>query len=590
MHLRLSRLVNIGLVLVLSATGVSANPATVVDRAKDVIYKGFERNGVEVFLGIPYGQDTSGVNRFRPPRPFINRPGTVVNATIAGPACPQSLGLWFPPLTLNNITEISEDCLNLNIVRPVSNDRARTSHKLLPVMVWIHGGSFWAGSNMEPTHNPDGLVLEAIKDNADHAVIHVAMNYRLGFFGFAQSGSLQEEGSLNAGLRDQRLAIEWVRDNILSFGGNPSNITIFGQSSGGLAVGMHLLAYGGTKPLPFQQGICQSQALEPGLTGNFTINAMHALVDYIGCNTTSFNSPETIACLRQFDTKSVLKASLDTYVGDIAHNIGDIWMPTVDGDFVPETPSKLVKEGRFGKTTSGQPAKYMIGWTDGDVNFFTDVSIETSNDTHNFLQAYLPNAPSHAIDQLTSLYPVSEFAPPQGTNLTAEFYRTARVFRDIIMTCQPIFLAENIKKYGGDVYLYDFNQTLIEPSIEAEYNVSHIGVIHTSEFPYIYANLTFYSEAKPTQADEDLKCRASNSWSSFAASGHPSGSENAYTLKGWKDAFYDIDNINIFVIGGSKNGLAAIDGPNSTPEMSGQRLRERCALINSEKWIEYLQY
>ena len=106
---------------------------------------------------------------------------------------------------------------------------------------------------MEPTFKPDGLVQQSVEGGSP--VIHVAMNYRLGFFGFAQSGSLKEEGSENAGLRDQRLAIEWVRDNIEIFGGDPENITIFGQSSGGLAIGMHILAYGGTKPLPFQKKI-----------------------------------------------------------------------------------------------------------------------------------------------------------------------------------------------------------------------------------------------------------------------------------------------------------------------------------------------
>jgi carboxylesterase type B len=171
---------------------------------------------------------------------------------------------------------------------------------------------------MEPTHQPDGLVLQSVEN--EYPVIHVAINYRLGFFGFAQSNSLKEERSENAGLRDQRLAIEWVRDNIVYFGGNPDNITIFGQSSGGLAVGLQLLAFGGTKPLPYQRGICESQALEPGITGNFTIEAFKALVDFVGCNTTSLHAPETIACLRKLDMQTLFDASFATYVGDIAHS------------------------------------------------------------------------------------------------------------------------------------------------------------------------------------------------------------------------------------------------------------------------------
>src|ERR1700761_6922218 len=93
-------------------------------------------------------------------------------------------------------------------------------------------------------------------------------------FGFAQTDALLKDGSTNAGIRDQRLAIEWVHQNIAAFGGDPNKITIHGQSSGGLAIGMQILAYGGAKPQPFQQGICQSQALEPGITGNSTRTSM----------------------------------------------------------------------------------------------------------------------------------------------------------------------------------------------------------------------------------------------------------------------------------------------------------------------------
>lgn len=123
-------------------------------------------------------------------------------------------------------------------------------------MVFIHGGSFWGGSNEEITIAPDGMILESEKNGLP--VIHVAMNYRLGcknfhqmdsgridvitdvvaVFGFAQSNALRGEGSENAGLRDQRLAIEWVRDNIEQFGGDPEKITIFGQSSGGTYDGL----------------------------------------------------------------------------------------------------------------------------------------------------------------------------------------------------------------------------------------------------------------------------------------------------------------------------------------------------------------
>lgn len=147
---------------------------SVVDQLHNVTYNGLERNGVEVFLNIPFGQDTSGENRFKPPRPFILVAGSTITAQAQGHACPQQTGKVLGPLALANVTDISEDCLNLNIGRP----KGCSAKTKLPVMVWIYGGSFWVGTNGEPTTRPDGLVLESIKNGLP--VIHVSINYRLG--------------------------------------------------------------------------------------------------------------------------------------------------------------------------------------------------------------------------------------------------------------------------------------------------------------------------------------------------------------------------------------------------------------------------
>ncbi|KAF1968472.1 alpha/beta-hydrolase [Bimuria novae-zelandiae CBS 107.79] len=565
----------------------------------DITYEGFTRNGVEVFLGIPYAQDTGGQNRFKPPQPFSFPPNSVVDATKPGPACPQPLGQWNAPLTLLNVTKegISEDCLNLNIVRPGEDTMYPPNG--LPVMVWIHGGSFWVGSNMEPTHEPDGLVRNSVDEGTP--IIHVAINYRLGLFGFAQSGALRQERSENAGLRDQRAAIEWVRDNIYHFGGNRDRITIHGQSSGGLAVGMQLLAYGGEKELPFQQGICQSQALEPGITANFTSDAMRLVIEKVNCNpgNSSTDSTEVIACLRSKDMQTLYDASAATYVGDIAHNIGDVWLPSVDGDFLPDVPSKLIAEGRFGKAT------YMFGWTQDDVNFFTNISISSENDTLNFLTTYLPKVDPYAsiypeadwnIKEYLQLYSVKAFLPPPGTNLTGDFYRTARVFRDILMVCEPILLAEAIHRKGQRVYMYNFNQTLLDPIIESVYGIKGMGVVHTSEFAYIFGNLSHYNVSgypfNPTEADYTLAQRASRSWASFAHSGDPSHGNSVVTEHGglqyWWPAFWRLEEFNqykmkprrpghmyVYTIGGPSEGLWPLDGPESIEPVSSQGLAEK---------------
>lgn len=217
-----------GLALLQGSILTAATP-TVLDKTVNVTYKGVYGNGVEHFLNIPYGQDTSGENRFKPPRAYVPTAGSTVNAQHCGPACPQELGDGLgPPITLSTISEVSEDCLNLNVVRPGGTEAGDK----LPVLIFIHGGSFWSGQNCEITTQPDGMILESISNGLP--IIHVRMNYRLGFFGFTRSAALRSEGSENAGLRDHRLAIEWVRDHIEQFGGDPEKITISGQSSGGM--------------------------------------------------------------------------------------------------------------------------------------------------------------------------------------------------------------------------------------------------------------------------------------------------------------------------------------------------------------------
>jgi carboxylesterase type B len=122
---------------------------------------------------------------------------------------------------------------------------------------------------------------------------------QLQVFGFAQTDALKQQVSENAGVRDQRLAIEWVKENIEAFGGDPDRITIHGQSSGGLAIGIQMVAYGNSKPYPMTQAIGQSQILEPDITGNVTRHATARVWRKTSCTKYSFDSVENAACLRQ---------------------------------------------------------------------------------------------------------------------------------------------------------------------------------------------------------------------------------------------------------------------------------------------------
>lgn len=155
--------------LLLGTVILAAAQPTVVDQHR-VTYEGTTRNNVELFLGIRYGENTGGSNRFKPPKAHTPKAGSIVNATVYGDACPQR-DLGSPaesPLVL------SEDCLNLNIARPLSTKK----DDKLPVMVYIYGGSFYVGSSQALLTSPDGLILQSVENGLP--VIHVGMNYRLG--------------------------------------------------------------------------------------------------------------------------------------------------------------------------------------------------------------------------------------------------------------------------------------------------------------------------------------------------------------------------------------------------------------------------
>ena len=218
-----------------------AEGARVHNAKHQVTYRGTTHDSVEHFQNVRYGHETSGNRRFSPPEPYIPPPGVEIDATSPGPACPQTKDAMLP--FFSETGEMSEDCLNLRIARPVP--ATMTSNSKLPVVVWIHGGGVVKGSAYDPHSEPDKLIK--LSTSIGKPLIFVAINYRLTAFGFARLPILKEQRSLNVGLRDQREAMKWVKDNIEAFGGDPDKITVFGLSSGGTFSSLHLMAYGGEK-------------------------------------------------------------------------------------------------------------------------------------------------------------------------------------------------------------------------------------------------------------------------------------------------------------------------------------------------------
>ncbi|KAK7539765.1 putative lipase [Phyllosticta citribraziliensis] len=565
--------------------------ATAHDATRNITYAGILANNVEQFLSIPYGQPTNGTRRFADPVPVSVADGSVIDATDYGDACPQ------PDVDANgfgvNVSQ-SEDCLRLKVARPVGTKEGDA----LPVMVYIYGGSLFSGNINDPTANPDGLILQSVENGLP--VVYVAMNYRLNIFGFALSDALKNDDSLNVGMKDQRLALEWVQDNIHLFGGDPERVTIFGQSSGGLSVGIQILAYGGSQPAPFSGAIMESTALEPTSTSNLSSSAFASIAAALNCTTPTANgsasadSPATVACLRGLPWQTLLAAAstqASTVVGS-----GDIWLPAVDGTFLPAPQSELVRRGAF---ASG--VRMMAGWTQDDATLFLpSTNMSTTGAVRDFLHAYWPGLSDGTVEQLLELYPVADFAANTTAGLPANFYRAARIFREILLVCPALLLGEAVRdkhlasnsSSAPPVFYYAHNAT-ITALYEDSIGYPGRGVIHTSELPYVFANFTPFTTKsdtiRPSAADDALLRRVSRSWSSFAWFGAP-GVEGKDTLVGWTPAYASANDTDLYVIGGPGEGMSALEGARAKPAVAAQRLRERCAFLNGDEVIRELQY
>jgi carboxylesterase type B len=320
---------------------ILAEPLVTIQKSQ-VTYRGISSQSVEHFQNIKYAHDTSGQRRFSPPESFVPPPGTVIDATSPGPSCPQTQDAMLP--FFSETGEISEDCLHLRISRPAM--ATLNSKSKLPVVLWVHGGGVVKGSAYDPHFDPTNLINLSVSDGKP--IIYVAINFRLTIFGFARTPSLKTEKSLNVGMRDQRMAMEWVKENIEEFGGDAQRITAFGLSAGGTAISLHTMAYGGDRGVPFQQAWMMSGP--PGTALNLTSDATEihtkAVAELAGCGS---EESKMFQCLRELPFEKLLKTAMD-YSRENHPPAGLFtFIPSVDEDFLPEQQSKLVEKGKFVK-------------------------------------------------------------------------------------------------------------------------------------------------------------------------------------------------------------------------------------------------
>ncbi len=305
--------------------------AEIVTRSGQVC--GVNRGGTQAFLGIPYAESTAGAKRWTPPVPKATW-SDVYKATSFGVECPQNGQRFLPQ---------AEDCLTINVWTPDTKPSAR-----LPVLAFIHGGAFVIGSSggdVLPSDQSQAIYDGSYLAKSQNIVV-VTFNYRLGALGFL-AGALGLQG--NYGFQDQQLALEWVRDNINAFGGDPTRVTLSGESAGASAVGFHLLSAPRSQPL-FRSAIMQSNPIglpvrnlsEAKRTGEYYTLAA-------GCH----YSLKPLECMRSKPVETLLKAQASPIINLAVLEFGlyslITWSPVVDGTVVTRAPLTGVAAGGLEK-------------------------------------------------------------------------------------------------------------------------------------------------------------------------------------------------------------------------------------------------
>lgn len=379
-----SLLVGLSTAAVIQSTSIRQEAAPSVQVRNGSYYGQFNANyNQDMFLGIPYAQPPVDDLRFRPPQPLSTTWNGTRNATEYSPQC---FGYGSDTWVLGNY--VSEDCLTINVVRPhgVSSDAA------LPVAVWIHGGGLTNGGSSDPRYNLSFIVNQGV--DMGTPFIAASINYRLSAWGFLFSSELKAEGAGNIGFRDQRLALQWVQENIASFGGNPGQVTIWGESAGGRSVGAQLLAFGGRDDGLFHAAIMESGVGVTALEMDFgevasTTPNYQDIYDRIVDKTNCSASVDTLRCLRRVPTWTLSDIINSTSISS--------WQASVDGDFLPTKPSTLLKDGQFVKVPIINGANF-----DEGAQFGTK-GINTTAQWESYLTTLGAN--NATIEQLSTLYP-----------------------------------------------------------------------------------------------------------------------------------------------------------------------------------------
>ncbi|WCT14860.1 carboxylesterase/lipase family protein [Mucilaginibacter jinjuensis] len=466
----------------------SANEAVAVTTSGKV--RGYIRNGIYTFKGIPYGANTAGKNRFMPPvkpEPWAG----VKDCLVYGPISPQKINTGWSQQEYGFLYQWvdgyqNEDCLRLNVWSQGINDG-----KKRPVMFWIHGGGFFSGSSQEhPSY--DGENLSKLGD-----VVVVSINHRLNIFGYldlADYGS-QFASSANVGMLDIVASLEWVRDNIGNFGGDKDNVTIFGQSGGGTKV-ITLMAMPSAKGL-FHRAISQSNSIVQVATHEYATQITAIVLTELGISKENIDKIQEVSPLQLLAALAVAEKKMG---GAVPSGVGRSGLqPVVDGRILPAHP--------FDPTASAISAHipFMVGTT------------------RNEASASIDNAPLENLDEEGLK---KSFSDKYGAN-GESFYK---VIRKVHPDVKPVEILSFLSAQNPMAYLQAERKVAQNAAPVYLYMFAwHTPVLdgrprsfHCSEIPFAFANTNRCENYTGDSAEaRKLANQMAMAWISFARTGNP---------------------------------------------------------------------
>ncbi|KAG7420457.1 putative secreted lipase [Fusarium oxysporum f. sp. raphani] len=449
----------------------AAKTTTVVLPSATIL--GNVKNNVESFGGIPYAEPPEGKLRLRPPKRLQRSLGTF-DATGPAGACPQmvastnSKDVLFKVLGsianlpfVQTVTGQSEDCLTITVARP----EGTKANAKLPVLFWIFGGGFQLGwSSM---YDGTGLVNYGV--GLDQPFVFVAVNYRVGGFGFMPGKAIQDEGSGNLGLLDQRMGLEWVADNIAAFGGDPDKVTIWGESAGAISVFDQMALFDGNntykgKPL-FRGAIMNSGGIIPcdpldGIKGQAVYDQV---VETAGCA----GKLDTLDCLRDLDYTDFLNAA-NSVPGILSYNsLALSYLPRPDGRTLTASPDVLALSRKYA-------AVPMINGNQEDEGTLFSIfqsNLTTDEKLASYLQDYYFNSATTAKlrnllgtygSGLAAITNNSPFRSGVLNEIFPGFKKRAAVLGDLVFTLSRRLFLQVATGVNGDVpswaYMASYNQ------------------------------------------------------------------------------------------------------------------------------------